>query len=70
MSHTLDKERETGMLLSPSENLSHTSILYYILYGELEYNFLKNICGLENIIHKAQSEYSLWLYTRVRNAVN
>jgi hypothetical protein len=26
MSHTLDKERETVMFLSPSGNLSHTSV--------------------------------------------
>jgi hypothetical protein len=32
-----------GMLLFPFGNLSHTSILYYILlYAELEYNFFND----------------------------
>jgi hypothetical protein len=32
------------MLLSPLGNLSHTSILYYILlYAKLEYNFFKDL---------------------------
>ena len=37
----IDK-RQSGTLLFPFGNLSHTSILYYaILYAEVEYNIFK-----------------------------
>jgi hypothetical protein len=51
-----------GMLLFPFGNLSHTSILYYILlYAELEYNFFTTHEGVQdNVIHKVQSGYSFY----------
>jgi hypothetical protein len=43
------------MLLFPSGNLSHTSILYYtILHAKVKYNFFKDSAMQGNIIDKVQ----------------